>query len=181
MVIQLTCIGRAQPSDLQTILPALAEAAEAVDLDHSRLAAVLDWVQQNHCIDETRVFVMGYSNGANFTSVLACERASAIAGVAIASGSLSCALPAAKPVILSHGLWGRQFASDPQVLGKMVELDGKPYQIIGVMPAASRSAEIKLLASGAIKEAYLELLPDFEKASGHKVAAAWSSTTDPSP
>ncbi len=45
MVIQLSCIGRAQPSDLSTILPALAEAAEAVDFDHSRLAAVLDWVQ----------------------------------------------------------------------------------------------------------------------------------------
>ncbi len=45
MVIQLTCIGRAQPADLTAILPALAEAAEAVDLDHSRLAVVLDWVQ----------------------------------------------------------------------------------------------------------------------------------------
>jgi len=45
LVIQLSCIGRAQPSDLKTILPALAEAAEAVQLDHSRLAAVLDWVQ----------------------------------------------------------------------------------------------------------------------------------------
>lgn len=45
MVIQLSCIGRAQPSDLKTILPALAEAAEAVQLDHTRLAAVLDWVQ----------------------------------------------------------------------------------------------------------------------------------------
>jgi hypothetical protein len=45
VVIQLSCIGRAQPSDLQTILPALAEAAEAVDVDHARLAACLDWVQ----------------------------------------------------------------------------------------------------------------------------------------
>jgi hypothetical protein len=45
VVIQLSCIGRARPGDLQTILPALAEAAEAVKLDHSRLAAVLDWVQ----------------------------------------------------------------------------------------------------------------------------------------
>ena len=45
MVNQLNCIGRAQPDELQAILPALAEAAEAVDLDHSRLAAVLDWVQ----------------------------------------------------------------------------------------------------------------------------------------
>ena len=45
MVIQLSCIGRAKPEDLQSILPAIAEAAAAVDLDHSRLAAVLDWVQ----------------------------------------------------------------------------------------------------------------------------------------
>lgn len=45
MVIQLSCLGRAEPKDLTSILPALAEAAEAVDLDHSRLAAVLDWVQ----------------------------------------------------------------------------------------------------------------------------------------
>jgi hypothetical protein len=45
VVIQLSCIGRAKPEDLGAILPALAEAASAVDLDHSRLAAVLDWVQ----------------------------------------------------------------------------------------------------------------------------------------
>jgi hypothetical protein len=45
VVIQLMCIGRAQPSDLGAILPALAEAAEAMELDHSRLGAVLDWVQ----------------------------------------------------------------------------------------------------------------------------------------
>lgn len=44
-MIQLSCIGRARPRDLQTILPALAGAAEAVELDQSRLAAVLDWVQ----------------------------------------------------------------------------------------------------------------------------------------
>ncbi len=44
-MIQLSCIGRAKPGDLQTILPALVEAAQAVELDHSRLAAVLDWVQ----------------------------------------------------------------------------------------------------------------------------------------
>lgn len=44
-MIQLSCIGRAKPEDLSGILPAIAEAAAAVDLDHSRLAAVLDWVQ----------------------------------------------------------------------------------------------------------------------------------------
>ncbi len=45
VVIQLSCIGRAKPEDLHAILPAIAEAAGAVNLDHSRLAAVLDWVQ----------------------------------------------------------------------------------------------------------------------------------------
>jgi molybdate transport system substrate-binding protein len=47
-----------------------------------------------------------------------------------------------------------------------------------LFPSIAQSAEIKLLASGAVKDAYLELLPKFEKASGHKVTAAWSSTTD---
>ena len=45
MVIQLNCVGRAEPADLQSILPALAQAAESVDVEHSRIAAVLDWVQ----------------------------------------------------------------------------------------------------------------------------------------
>jgi molybdate transport system substrate-binding protein len=42
----------------------------------------------------------------------------------------------------------------------------------------AHGAEVRLLASGALKDAYLEVLPEFEKASGHRVAAAWSSTTE---
>src|SRR5947209_15117113 len=47
-----------------------------------------------------------------------------------------------------------------------------------LLPNIAETAEIKLLASGAVKEAYLELLPNFEKASGHSAKAAWSNTTD---
>jgi molybdate transport system substrate-binding protein len=47
-----------------------------------------------------------------------------------------------------------------------------------LFPSIGQSAEVRLLASGAVKDAYLELLPTFEKTSGHKVIAAWSSTTD---
>src|SRR6185295_4615348 len=49
-------------------------------------------------------FVMGYSNGAGFASVLACQRADLIAGVAIASGRLACQPALPKPTILGHGL-----------------------------------------------------------------------------
>jgi hypothetical protein len=47
-----------------------------------------------------------------------------------------------------------------------------------LLPGLSQAAEIKLLASSAVKDACLELIPQFEKASGHKVSTAWSSTPD---
>jgi molybdate transport system substrate-binding protein len=47
-----------------------------------------------------------------------------------------------------------------------------------LLPSMAQAAEIKLLASVAVKDAYLELLPQFEKATGHKVTAVWSSTPD---
>jgi molybdate transport system substrate-binding protein len=34
-------------------------------------------------------------------------------------------------------------------------------------------AQIKVMASAAFREAYLELLPEFERTSGHKVANSW--------
>jgi molybdate transport system substrate-binding protein len=37
----------------------------------------------------------------------------------------------------------------------------------------SRVAEIKVMASAAFKEAYLELVPGFERASGHEVVTIW--------
>ena len=34
-------------------------------------------------------------------------------------------------------------------------------------------SEIKVMLSAAFKESYLELTPQFEKATGHKVTTAW--------
>jgi molybdate transport system substrate-binding protein len=47
-----------------------------------------------------------------------------------------------------------------------------------LLSQAGNAAEIKVLASGAIKEAYLELIPQFEKASEHKVVTTWAGTVD---
>jgi predicted permease len=38
-------------------------------------------------------------------------------------------------VILSASLWQRRFGSDPGILGKTLNLNAKPYTVIGVMPA----------------------------------------------
>jgi molybdate transport system substrate-binding protein len=47
-----------------------------------------------------------------------------------------------------------------------------------VVPGFGTAAEIKVLASGATKEAYVELVPAFEKASGHHVVTTWTGSAN---
>jgi putative ABC transport system permease protein len=47
---------------------------------------------------------------------------------------------AASVAIISDGLWQRQFARDPGVIGRLVTLNGAPYTIVGVM--APRFADL---------------------------------------
>jgi putative ABC transport system permease protein len=37
--------------------------------------------------------------------------------------------------VISHSLWQQRFGGDAQILGRTVDLDRKPYTVIGVMPA----------------------------------------------
>jgi putative ABC transport system permease protein len=42
---------------------------------------------------------------------------------------------AGQVVVISHEVWQKQFSGDPNVLGQKVTLDGRPFEIVGVMPA----------------------------------------------
>lgn len=45
--------------------------------------------------------------------------------------------PGGEPVVmLSHAFWQQQFNADPSVLGRSLNLDGRPHTIIGVLPPA---------------------------------------------
>jgi len=46
--------------------------------------------------------------------------------------------PGSHSVIISYRAWQRHFNSDPRIAGKPITLDGEPFTIIGVMPAAFR-------------------------------------------
>ena len=37
-------------------------------------------------------------------------------------------------VVLGHGLWRRRYASDPGILQRAIQINGRPAQVVGVMP-----------------------------------------------
>jgi putative ABC transport system permease protein len=42
---------------------------------------------------------------------------------------------AANVVVLSHGLWARRFGSDPAIAGRAITINGKGFEVVGVMPS----------------------------------------------
>jgi len=78
-------------------------AGELGDRDLAFVDAMLAWLRENHCLDEKKVYALGYSNGAFFSHLLGCTRPDAIAGLAAAAGGTLCTPTHPRPVILSHG------------------------------------------------------------------------------
>ncbi len=40
-----------------------------------------------------------------------------------------------KVVVIGHGLWQRRYAGDPGIVGRSIQINGEPYQVVGIMPA----------------------------------------------
>ena len=51
-------------------------------------------------------------------------------------------------IVLGHGFWQRHFGADRNAVGRTVRLDGRPFTVVGVMPAAFAfpSADVDLWA-----------------------------------
>ena len=50
--------------------------------------------------------------------------------------------------------------------------------LLAGFPQGVEADEIRMLASNAVREAYSELLPAFEKETGHHVSVEWGGTVD---
>jgi predicted permease len=53
-----------------------------------------------------------------------------------------CKFNGPRVVLLSHGLWQRRFASDPNIVGRALALDDQPVTIVGILPASFDFATI---------------------------------------
>ncbi len=53
---------------------------------------------------------------------------------------------APRVVVLGHGVWRDRFGSDPNVLGRMIAINGEDHEIIGVMPASFRPVQVPAAA-----------------------------------
>ena len=56
-------------------------------------------------------------------------------------------------VLISHHLWVSRFGADPQIVNRTLSLDGRPYSVVGVMPAEF------LFPSGKQLHTHVELGP----------------------
>jgi hypothetical protein len=48
----------------------------------------------------------------------------------------------ASVAVLGYGIWQRQFSGDPGVLGKVIQIEGTPFTVIGVTQAGFGGAEV---------------------------------------
>ena len=107
-----------------------------------------DIATQNHVFEDTALAV-----GGNFTLT---QRSKAMKLDGIQATSSLLTMLGAKPmlgriflpeedqpgkpatVVLTYGLWQREFASDPNIVGRAITLDGAPHTVVGVLSPAFR-------------------------------------------
>jgi predicted permease len=67
-----------------------------------------------------------------------------------------------RPMMLGYGYWMRRFGGDPSVVGRTIDVDSRPHQVIGVMPQGFRivDAEPDLIVPFAFDRRTL-ILPGF--------------------
>lgn len=75
---------------------------------------------------------------------------------------------APRVVLLSHGVWTNLFASDPDIVGEVVELHGEPHAVAGVLSAGFDDGVADLWAPFVAP-------PDEEPAAGGEVASGFQA------
>ena len=122
----------------------VAEHQEQSGDNNVALANYKDWVGQNRSFEELSVrkeasmTLTGAGNAAHVQVAIAAASFFSVLRVQPLLGRLfgndECAGGRDAVAVLNYGFWQRNFAGDPSVLGRKIELDQRTYTIIGVLP-----------------------------------------------
>ncbi len=132
----------------------LSESGALAGLTGFNVEASINWRDGDRSVSLSPLFVT-----ANFFDVLS---------VPLAMGRRFTASEAAAEkdpalAVVSHGFWTSRLGSDPQVVGRSLVINGRPYTVVGVLAPAVRS----IIGFGLAPEVYLplsrELLPDLDE------------------
>ncbi len=107
----------------------------------------LDWRARNHVFDGMAVFrtndftLVGSREPLHLQGAVVSAQLFSLLGVTPVAGrnffpaeDNPAAASGIDPVILSYGLWQREFGADASVMGRTIQLGGRPFTVIGVMP-----------------------------------------------
>lgn len=107
----------------------------------------LDWQRQNSVFQymaartDGSVTLTGITNPVQLRGAMVSAHGFDILGVKAVLGRTFAAdedQPGKNRVaVLSHSLWASQFGSDPNIIGRVIQLDGQPHAVIGVLPEGS--------------------------------------------
>jgi polyhydroxybutyrate depolymerase len=106
----------------------------AGSMDLAWLGDLLTHIESTSCVDENRVFVTGYSNGAFMASLIACHYSSRVAAVAPVAGiqtDAPCKSVRPVPVVAFHG------TADP-----IIHYDGTPSKAAESLPSPDGAGRI---------------------------------------
>lgn len=126
----------------------------------------LDWHERSRAFEgmaavwSDTVNLYGTSEPERLSAEVATGEYFSLLGVNAQSGRVFLPEEDVKPesvVVLGAGLWKRRFGSDPQILGKVLQLDDARYTVVGVVPETFRGmsddAELWLPATASAGDA----------------------------
>ena len=116
----------------------------------TQVGHILDAREANQSFSELAAYFAYYSTGdfkltgagepERLTAVPVSENFFRVLGVEPQAGRVfsadECRFNGPPAVILTDALWKRRFASSPEIVGKTLQLNGRPVRVIGVMPAS---------------------------------------------
>jgi putative ABC transport system permease protein len=157
--------------------------AEGKDRNQVSATDVDDWRQQNAVFEEVATYA-GWS-----ATLLGEGEPEIIYGIQVGDGYFSIMkatpmlgrtfLPEEQEdgkdfvVVLSYGLWQRRFGGDPAVVGQKISLSGKPYTVVGVLPADFQPLPTSLVdPRGELYRPVAEPRDENERSSRHLRAIA---------